>query len=88
MESYILRIYRQGEADEGQLLGTVEDMLTEGQLSFRNFEELRDILHRRDEKGCRRWRVVGRADAGEASAPPDALVNRRHAGKKIMKKSS
>ncbi len=46
MESYIVRIYRRGQNDSGDLAGLVEMVGTSDRLSFRNFSELTSVLRR------------------------------------------
>jgi len=44
MDSYIVRIYRRGQEDPGELAGLVEMVGTSERLSFRNFPELSSVL--------------------------------------------
>lgn len=46
MDSYIVRIYRRGQDDPGELAGLVEMVGTSERLSFRNFPELSSVLRR------------------------------------------
>jgi len=44
MDSYIVRIYRRGQDDPGELAGLVEMVGTSERLSFKNFPELTTVL--------------------------------------------
>ena len=44
MDSYIVRIYRRGQDDPGELAGLVEIVGTSERLSFKNFPELTTVL--------------------------------------------
>lgn len=46
MESYIVRIYRRGRDNAGELAGLVEMVGTSERLSFRDFPELSAVLRR------------------------------------------
>lgn len=47
-ESYIIRVYRREEEDAKSLVGTIEIVETQEKRSFRDFNELKDILEYRD----------------------------------------
>ena len=51
MDSYIVRIYRRGQDDPGDLAGLVEMVGTSDRLSFRNFSELTSVLRRMLKQG-------------------------------------
>lgn len=51
MDSYIVRIYRRGQDDPGDLAGLVEVVGTSDRLSFRNFPELTTVLRRMLKQG-------------------------------------
>jgi hypothetical protein len=51
MDSYIVRIYRRGQDDPGDLAGLVEMVGTSDRLSFRNFPELTSVLRRMLKQG-------------------------------------
>lgn len=51
MDSYIVRIYRRGQDDSGDLAGLVEMVGTNDRLSFRNFPELTSVLRRMLKQG-------------------------------------
>ncbi len=51
MDSYIVRIYRKGQDNTGELAGLVEMVGTSERLSFRNFPELSSVLRRMLEQG-------------------------------------
>jgi hypothetical protein len=51
MDSYIVRIYRRGQDDPGELAGLVEMVGTSDRLSFRNFPELTSVLGRMLKQG-------------------------------------
>ena len=46
MDSYIVRVYRRGQDNPGELAGLVEMVGTNERLSFRNFPELATVLRR------------------------------------------
>ena len=51
MESYIVRIYRKGGEDSGELAGLVEMVGCKERMSFRSFPELTSVLYRMLEHG-------------------------------------
>jgi hypothetical protein len=51
MDSYIVRIYRRGQDDPGELAGLVEMVGSSDRLSFRNFSELTSVLRRMLKQG-------------------------------------
>ena len=44
METYIVRVYRRGEAGDESLVGTVEVVSTQQRISFRDEHELMSVL--------------------------------------------
>ncbi|MBI5016901.1 MAG: hypothetical protein HZB55_15640 [Deltaproteobacteria bacterium] len=64
METYVVRVYREPSAEHGELVGVVEHVGVEGQVAFRNVEQLVEVLISRPtkrrssspegEKRCRR----------------------------------
>lgn len=51
MDSYIVRIYRRGQDDPGELAGLVEMVGTSERMSFRDFPELTSVLRRMLKQG-------------------------------------
>jgi len=45
LNSFIVRIYRHGQNDRGNIVGTVEDVEKQSRGSFTNLDELWDILN-------------------------------------------
>lgn len=44
MESYILKLYRNGHSHDSEIAGLLEEVLSGRQLPFRDFGELRKLL--------------------------------------------
>lgn len=44
MQSYILRLYRRGNGDEEKVAGFLEGAISGTQSTFRDFDELRNLL--------------------------------------------
>jgi hypothetical protein len=76
MDSYIVRIYRRGQDDPGELAGLVEMVGTSDRLSFRNFPELTSVL--------RRMLKQGGDDAVLKLQQADAKVSRGRAGPNLV----
>ncbi len=53
MDSYVIRIYRRNSEDR-QVVGLVEIISSQEQLSFRTFDELREILQPANTKGAKK----------------------------------
>ena len=51
MESYVIRIYRRGQATATDIIGTVEAASTGGKQSFHNAGELISLLTAPDDEG-------------------------------------
>ena len=74
MDSYIVRIYRRGQGDPGELAGLVEMVGTSERLPFRTFPELSSVLYRmlkRGEDGA----VANLKQTGATSKPGRADFN-------------
>jgi hypothetical protein len=76
MDSYIVRIYRRGQDDPGELAGLVEMVGTSDRLSFRNFPELTSVLRCMLEQGG--------DDSNLKLQQADAKVNRNRAGLNLV----
>jgi hypothetical protein len=76
MDSYIVRIYRRGQDDPGELAGLVEMVGTSDRLSFRNFPELTSVLGRMLKQGG--------GDAVLEFQQADAKVSRGRAGPNLV----
>lgn len=76
MDSYIVRIYRRGQDDPGDLAGLVEMVGTSDRLSFRNFPELTSVL--------RRMLTQGGDDAVLRQQQADATANSGRAGLNLV----
>jgi|GEM_PF-2436439 hypothetical protein len=76
MDSYIVRIYRRGQDDPGELAGLVEMVGTSDRLSFRNFPELTSVLGRMLKQGG--------DDAVLKLQQADAKVSRGRAGLNLV----
>ena len=50
MNTYIVRVYQRGNCNRNRLLGIVEKVGAAGKKAFTDFEELREILTRQQEK--------------------------------------
>lgn len=66
-QSYIVRIYRRGEASPDELVGLVERVETGREAAFHSFEELRIVLASQPRRKGRR--KPARSREGKEEAP-------------------
>ncbi len=50
MDSYVIRIYRRDEQNPQNIIGLVEDVMIQETRPFKNFNELWEILRKKEKK--------------------------------------
>ncbi len=56
MDSYVIRIYRRDEQSPQNIIGLVEDVMIQETRPFKNFNELWEILRKKEKKKKERKR--------------------------------